>query len=89
MVNVDAMDGIRYGIGLIKYILLVAAGGVLISAVGMSMADGGDQAAGLLVAVLGTLVVWAGMLGLLYKVIADGVERGVSVANGRLDPNAE
>lgn len=85
MVNVDAMDGIRYGIGLLKYLLLVAGGGTLIAMMGVSMS--GDV--GMLVVLLGTLVVWAGMLGLFYKVVADGVERGVGAANGTLDVSSD
>jgi|GEM_PF-1789780 len=81
MVAVDTMDAVKYGFRLLGYLLAVfIAGGILI-AIGLSFQPtgfrgGGNPLMALLFFVAGIAVIYAGGLGMLYKVIGDGVEIG-------------
>lgn len=81
MVNVSTEEGIKYGFRLMGYAILVFVAGIVVAAIGAGLMDGGSEAVGGLIAIFGILVVYAGFLGMGYKVIADGVEKGVRAAN--------
>jgi len=85
MVAVNTTDAIKYGFRLLGYLLAVfVAGGVLIMVGAGFMPtgfSGGNPILGLLFWIAGIVVIYAGSLGMLYKVIADGVEIGNRAAD--------
>lgn len=80
METVTPKEGIMYGFQLLSY--LVALGVITwFTSVGTyATVDGGDFLIGFFIAVLGGLVVCAGLLGLIYKVISDAVQNGMLAA---------
>ncbi|MFT4880659.1 MAG: ABC-type Na+ efflux pump permease subunit, partial [Salinirussus sp.] len=87
MVAVSVLGGIKYGFRLIGYALGVLIVGIVIAVIGFLLLNtgggrfGAGPGAGQLllsagVVLLGILIIFAGVLGSLYKVVADGVERG-------------
>jgi len=87
MANVSTVEGIGYGFRIMLYAIAVFVIAVVFfvgSAFFLDMNEGVFRAIGALLGFLGALIAYAGALGLLYKVIADGVERGVSAADGTL-----
>lgn len=82
MVNVDAEDGIRYGFNLLKYLLLVFLASAFIMVIGGAITESSAILGGL-IALVGFIVMTAGFAGLQYKIISDGVERGVRAANNQ------
>ncbi len=78
MANVNPVDGIMYGFRLMGYILAVNVIGGLFFLVGLEL----DNVLGVLVALVGVFVAFAGILGIQYKIIADGVEQGVLASRG-------
>lgn len=83
MVTVSVLDGIKYGFRLIGYVLGVGLAAGVIMIIGVAIADAGGSTAafGGLVALFGFLAFYAGMMGIMYKVIADGVTMGVNASN--------
>ncbi|SFS79738.1 hypothetical protein [Halostagnicola kamekurae] len=81
MANVNAIEGIRYGFRLMGYIVVVYLIGALLSFIGVGMIDSGSEIIGGLLALIGIVAILAGFLGMGYKVIADGVEKGINAAN--------
>lgn len=83
MVNVNPVDGITYRFRLIGYLIAVfVAGFIIIAICGVLVDSGGDAAlVGGLVALAGMATIFAGFLGMQYKIIADAVEKGTSAAN--------
>jgi hypothetical protein len=79
MANVDPVQGVKYGFQLMGYVSAVIFGGVLIIYIGVES----EGELGLLIALLGALTINAGLVGILYKVIADGVEKGNLAAERR------
>lgn len=84
MVAVSSVDGIKYGFGLLGYLLaVVVAGGVLIL-IGTGFSPGpysaGNPVLVMVFVLAGMAIIYAGGLGLLYKVIADGVHVGTVAA---------
>lgn len=80
MVNVDAAEGVRYGIRLLGYAFLTAGSGFVLMFIGLAIASSGEPF-GIVLGLGGFLVLYAGLLGMGYKVIADGVEKGMRAAN--------
>jgi len=80
VVNVNAIEGIKYGFRLMGYVVAVAVIGAGMMSMGGVMVDGDSPVIGGLVALVGFLVFYAGFLGVAYKVIADAVEQGVRAA---------
>jgi hypothetical protein len=87
MAAVSVLGGIKYGFRLIGYALGVLIIGIVVAVVGFLLLNSGGgrfgagPGAGQLllsagVVLLGVLIIFAGVLGSLYKVVADGVERG-------------
>jgi len=80
MVAVNVADGVKYGFRLLGYLLAVfIAGGILLVIAGSVAPGPFDQGNPILMVIFGiagVAVIYAGSLGLMYKVIADGVERG-------------
>ena len=81
MVAVNVVDGVKYGFRLLGYLLAVfIVGGILLliggSFTGGPMNRGGNPIMALIFGLAGAGVIYAGGLGLMYKVIADGVEVG-------------
>lgn len=77
-----------YGFRLIRSLLLTVLGGGSMIALGslwFSLGTAGGSTSVLLIRVvallLGVIVIVAGMAGLCYKIIADGVKRGIECSN--------
>lgn len=90
MGHVSTVDAIKYGFSLMGYILAVGIATVIIVFIGVAMAgagadptnpNGGGSLVGALIMFLGILVFYAGVLGLGYKVIVDGVIDGINRSN--------
>ncbi len=84
MANVNPVNGITYGFRLIGYLIAVFIAGFVITVLGVVIAEGGDSGAiviGGLVVMIGVLTIFAGFLGMQYKIIADAVEKGVVASN--------
>ena len=84
MVNVHPAEGIRYGIELIVYLISIFIVGFILLTIGgvlamLSLESGGTISGflGLLFVFAGFVVILAGGAGMQYKIIADGVEKGV------------
>jgi hypothetical protein len=80
--TVSVQEGIRYGFGLLGYLLGVGGIGGITLLVGFGLFRSGGILAALggLLVIAGVVVVYAGFLGIAYKVIADGVKVGVEAA---------
>ena len=80
MTAVDMKDALVYGFKLLGYLLLVfIAGGILIligASFVPSLRGGGNIILAAIFYIAGISVIYAGSLGMLYKVIGDGVEIG-------------
>lgn len=82
--TVNTVEGIKYGFGLLVYLLGVGLAGGIIAIIGAIIAQGGGIVATLiggLILLAGVLVIYAGGLGIAYKVVADGVKVGVEAAS--------
>jgi hypothetical protein len=80
MGNVDSIEGLRYGLRLIGFFgVVVGAGlGTLVgSEILFNPAHGGPGSVYFATSVVVSLVLLGGLAGIQYKVIADGVERGI------------
>lgn len=85
MEYVPALDGVKYGFTLVAYLFVVIVLGAAIATVGFLLirhglesglgqnADYGLVFAGLALGIGGGLTLLAGVMGMLYKVIVDGV----------------
>jgi|APHM01.1.fsa_nt_gi hypothetical protein len=76
MANVSPIDGIKYGFNLLAYFIAVLGAGAVVSLIGWALRDTSSILGGL-VLLVGLLILFAGQAGVLYKVIADGVETGM------------
>jgi hypothetical protein len=86
--TVSTTDGIKYGFKLLGYFLVVGVIGGVIAAIGAGMVAASVETgrysdpnfmgilAGALITLFGLAVVYAGILGTTYKVIADAVYLG-------------
>ena len=81
MANVSPTEGITYGFRLIGYAIGVFIVGFVLFAVGAVFLDGGSPVLGGIVFLFGSLTIFAGFLGINYKVIADAVEKGMNASN--------
>lgn len=81
MVNINAIEGIKYGFRLMGYVVLVYIIGLLLMVFGTGMLESGSEIIGGLLSLIGIVSIFAGFLGMGYKVIADGVEKGINAAN--------
>jgi hypothetical protein len=76
---VSGRDGIEYGIGLLGWVSTVVLVGGGVGGVGWIVAGSGVGTAGRLLGgllfLVGIVVVLSGMMGVLYKVIADAASR--------------
>jgi hypothetical protein len=89
MTAVGVLSGIKYGFVLLGYFIAVFLVGGVILGIGVAIASGGTTggdtallAVGAVLSVIGGLIVYAGVFGVLYKIIADGVKRGIESARG-------
>lgn len=84
MATVNVIDGVRYGLDLIVYIFVIGLATGLGLLIGIAI-GGVDNIVfsliGALLALASFLAFYAGMMGILYKVIADGVTVGMNAAN--------
>jgi hypothetical protein len=75
----------RYGVGLFLYLATVGLVGGLFVGIGMLVAGGGSGLVGAMLGglaiVVGAFGVLAGLLGILFKVVADGVTKGLEGAS--------
>lgn len=93
MNTVSIGEGIQYGFKIMSYYIAVILIGNLISLVGFLLLGAGMDAGigespnwllvllGLVFLIGGLLTVFAGIFGAVYKLIADGVARGVRTAS--------
>jgi len=85
MSTVNVVEGVRYGLDLILYILVIGLVTGFAGMLGLGIASVDNIVFTLLGGLLSLgafLAFYAGMMGILYKVIADGVSVGVQSANG-------
>lgn len=79
MALVSGREGIEYGIGLLGWVSVVILSGGGIGGVGWIIAGSGvgmtGRLFGGLVFLSGGIVVLAGMMGILYKVVSDALSR--------------
>ena len=87
MVAVNTIDGIKYGFRLLGYLIAVFLIGGFIAGIGAAMVEDSPFIGGI-IAIFGVVIVYAGFLGTMYKVIADGVEAGNRAANGAPAPRS-
>jgi hypothetical protein len=92
MDTVSVTEGIAYGFRIMIYYIAVVLVGQAVAAVGGGMLAAATETGfrqgpnwglalfGLLVALLGAVIVFAGIFGAVYKLIADGVAKGRSMA---------
>lgn len=80
MAEVSDVDGIRYGFRLLSYLGTLALVTIAGAFASLFLFQNESYFLVILVAILTLLVDLAGMMGLAYKVIADGVERGATQA---------
>lgn len=84
MATVNVIEGVRYGLDLIVYIFiigLVTGFGLLIGVAIGNVDNIVFSLVGALLALGSFLAFYAGMMGILYKVVADGVTIGVQAAD--------
>lgn len=85
MVAVDTTDALMYGFRLLGYLIAVFLAGAVLLGIGAGFSPGpmgsGNPILALLFIVAGAAVLYAGGLGIFYKVIADGVEKGNRAAS--------
>jgi hypothetical protein len=92
MTAVNMVDGIRYGFQIIGYVIGVAILGGIVVAIGsgiLGAGTGGLRSDGnpimILIGggiwILGASIIYAGFIGSMYKMIADGVEKGTQNSN--------
>jgi hypothetical protein len=82
MVAVNTVDGIKYGFRILGYLLAVFLAGGLLVLIGAAFGNDNILLTGIFW-IVGITVIYAGALGLLYKVIGDGVEVGNRAANNQ------
>lgn len=89
MANVSPVDGIKYGFNLLVYFVAIFAAGGVIAGVGFLLTDVSAILGGVMV-LAGGVILFAGQAGVLYKVIADGVEEGMnSVSMAPAQPDTQ
>jgi hypothetical protein len=88
MANVNPIDGIKYGFQLMGYAVAVFVVGFVVMGVGGLFANTGSAIIGGLVVLVGFLTFFAGFAGVQYKIVADGVEKGMNAANGGSAPRS-
>jgi len=104
MSRVSTGEGIKYGFSLLGYLVAVSLVAFVVVAIGAGMAGRsvengtfGEAILGALVVLAGVLIFYAGFIGTVYKVIVDGVttalERTDAVAGDeglpRIEPNRD
>jgi hypothetical protein len=92
MATVGISKAIKYGFVLLGYFVAVFLIGGFITFIGYLISMAGGNADGIggillvlvggLMLLIGTLMIYAGFLGTGYKVIADGVKRGIENSDG-------
>ena len=87
MTAVNVVDGVKYGFVLLGYFIAVFIAGGVLFGIGLAVSAGGTEGnsvgfvlVGGLLALIGGLVINAGLFGVLYKIVADGVQRGIETA---------
>lgn len=90
MVAVNTIDALKYGFRLLGYLLAIAIVGGLLAFVGVMVSGGpanpGNPTLALIFWLAGLVVIYAGGLGFLYKVISDGVAVGTRAAQSGSGP---
>jgi hypothetical protein len=92
MATVGVSKAIKYGFVLLGYFVAVFLIGGFIAFIGSLIATAGGDAGGIggillvlvggIMSIIGLLMIYAGFLGTGYKVIADGVKRGIENSDG-------
>lgn len=76
MARVSVIDGMRYGISMLGYILGVTIFGFLFFIVGIFFFYDQSPVIGVPLTIIGSTVLYAGLAGTGYKIIADAVAKG-------------
>ena len=89
----NVVDGVKYGFVLLGYFIAVFVLGGAIFGIGLAVSAGGTEGNSVgfvvvsgLLALVGGLVINAGLFGVLYKIVADGVQRGIETASEPATP---
>jgi mannose/fructose/N-acetylgalactosamine-specific phosphotransferase system component IID len=80
MAAVNIREGVRYGASLLGYFVVLVIGGGIVVAIGFALFTLDNIVAtliGFVFYLVGLVIFYAGFLGIGYKVIADGVARGI------------
>ena len=80
MAAVNIREGVRYGASLLGYFVVLVIGGGIVIAIGFALFSLDNIVAtliGFVFYLVGLVIFYAGFLGIGYKVIADGVARGI------------
>lgn len=80
MANVNPIDGVKYGFRVIGYAIGIFIAAGVISTAGFGLLDGGSPVIGGIIVFLGFLTFFAGFMRVQYKLIADGVKKGMRAA---------
>ena len=80
MAAVTIREGIRYGVSLLGYFVALSIVGGISVGIGIALAALDSAIAtliGFIILLIGIVIFYAGTLGVGYKLIADGVARGI------------
>lgn len=89
MARVSAIDGISYGFRLFGYGSAVTFISLLIVVLGVFFAREGEPLPGVALILFGLTTLYAGVMGFLYKVIADGVDKGMESSTPTVDSKSD
>ena len=81
MMTVDAPNGIKYGFRLLGYFIGISVLTSIIFIIGFIFLNVGSGIIGLALFPIGVSTFLAGVAGILYKIIADGIEEGMNAAS--------
>jgi len=74
-------DTLAYGFGILVYVLLINLAGGALLGIGLNVLESGSPVAevfGFGLVAIGGSIIAAGSLGILYKIVVDGVRRGMN-----------
>lgn len=92
MTAVKITDAIKFGFVVIGYLIAIFIVGGIVLAIGAGIAGVGGGVGGiiggiisligLIIAIVGGIILYGALFGASYKIVADGVERGIESAGG-------
>lgn len=92
MTAVKITDAIKFGFVIIAYLIgIFIVGGIILAIGGAIVGVGGGIGGiiggfvtliGAIIAIIGGIIIYGALFGASYKIVADGVERGIESAGG-------